>query len=131
MTVSKTKKTQTNPNSLANLRPYAPGVSGNLNGKPKSFLTKDKVAQLLGKLFDLPPSELLLRKQDPTTSTLEITVIGNILTAIERGALPDLLMAYAIGKPAEVHQIETKKWDEELQVIPIETLKALSKGTDE
>lgn len=41
------KKTQTNPNSLANLKKWAPGQSGNPSGRPRKRPISDRYAEMV------------------------------------------------------------------------------------
>lgn len=46
------KRTQTNPNSLANLKPFQPGQSGNPGGRPKRKLISDALKDMLEKVLE-------------------------------------------------------------------------------
>jgi hypothetical protein len=41
------KKTQTNPKSLANLKKWVPGQSGNLSGRPRKRPISDRYAEMV------------------------------------------------------------------------------------
>lgn len=105
------------------------GQSGNPSGKPKQLITKDSFTALAGKLLHLSVDELQRLKEKKDTPAIQQLVISQILASIEKGMLPDLLMAYSIGKPVDVSQVEVKDTTEELErAVPTSALLKAANG---
>jgi len=124
LTVSK------HPNSLANLKPFVQGQSGNPTGAKKRVITKDTYAAIAEKYLTQSTTELRKLSLDDSVSAIDRMVITQILSAIDKNQVAENLMGYCIGKAAEVHQIEAKQWTDDLKTIPIDTLKQISKGEE-
>lgn len=115
-----------------NLKPWQPGQSGNLAGKPKQLLTKDKVSSILGKFSNMTRDELQDVVKDPKSTMLEIMIASVIVKAAESGDYSrlDFLLSRSIGKVKEEieNTIKPAVGDEELDLIPRERLLALISG---
>ena len=86
---SETHKRGQNPNSLANLKPYPKGVSGNPDGRPKKYV---KLAKALDKVGQKTPSW-----NEPNQAVKE-AVLDKIWTqAYMYGSVPHIKMLAELG----------------------------------
>lgn len=61
------------------------GQSGNVSGKPKQLLTKDKVKSIMGKFASMTKAELEAIEKNPKSTMMEIMVASIITQAIRTG----------------------------------------------
>ncbi len=103
--------------SLANLRPYKPGQSGNPNGRPAipedvlaaRKLTDNELIRVLNKFLNMTKPELYAYMKKEDASMMELTV-GSIVLKAYTGSdhqRLDFLLTRMIGKPKESIQEHT------------------------
>lgn len=112
---------------------FKPGQSGNPSGKPRQLLTKDKVSSVLGRLAEYTIAHLEALIENPASPSLEVMIAALMVRAAKEGDPNriEFVLQRSIGKVQDMTTIEVKKWSDDLKTIPIDTLKQLSKGSDE
>lgn len=93
------------------MKPWVPGQSGNLNGRPKKFVnglikdgyTTEEVTRTIKNLITLTPDQLIEIQKNKEITSLEMTVSKAILNGIDRGDLSalEILLTRIFGKPKE------------------------------
>lgn len=94
---------------------FKPGISGNPGGKPKYFLTRVRVKDIVDKYLSMSRSQLqklLIDKEN--TPALELMIAATILFCIEEGDYSRLesLLQRAVGKVKDEIEIETNPGEE-------------------
>lgn len=115
-------KKNLHPNSLANLKPFGPGSVGNPTGKRRRTFTKDHYANLIDKYSAMPVGTLRSILKDEATTAIDASVISQLLGAIDKGYAAESLLAYGIGKSADILQAEVKDTTETVDGLPVEVL---------
>lgn len=111
---------------------WKPGQSGNISGKPKQLLTKDKVSALMGKFSLMSRRELKDFVANDDAPIVEVAVAAIYLKAASDGDFTRLnfLLDRSIGKVKdEIEQTVKSISDEELDKIPREQIVRLITGT--
>lgn len=116
------KKSRVHPNSLANLKPFGIGNNANPTGKRRRTFTKDHYAELIDKYSAMPVGILRTILKDESTTAIDASVISQLLGAIDKGYAADSLLAYGIGKSADILQAELKDSTEKADGLPVEVL---------
>jgi len=99
-----------------NLKPFAPGKSGNPGGRPKirdnlkevKLMSKTEMRRLIQKIIDMTPEEMKAMVKRTDVPALEIMLASVAHQAIMRGdqSRIDFLLQRTIGKVAEKHEHE-------------------------
>ena len=110
--------TEMNKNSLANLKPYKKGQTGNKNGRPKKYvLTLQKEGYKLSEINDtiqalmtMSVEELRDIWENEKSNVLEKMVAGAIRKSLEKGNLESMetLLNRVYGKPKEKIEQDVK-----------------------
>lgn len=104
-------KTQTNENSLANLKPFQPGQSGNPNGRPRKYVStltsqgykQSEITDTLQALLSMSRTELDEVAGNKDATALEVAVAKAITIAMDAGELRniELVLSRAFGSPKQ------------------------------
>jgi len=99
-----------------NLIPFKKGVSGNPNGRPKSYVTglKDigynmtEINMAIRNMLSMNIKELQKVYENPEATILEKTVAGAMRKSLEKGSLYSIetLLSRVFGKPKETSDIK-------------------------
>jgi len=98
------------------VKPWAPGESGNPNGRPRirdnlkevKLMSKTEMRRLIQKIIDMTPEEMKAMVKRTDVPALEIMLASVAHQAIMRGdqSRIDFLLQRTIGKVAEKHEHE-------------------------
>ena len=99
-----------------NLIPFKKGVSGNPNGRPKSYVTglKDigynmtEINMAIRNMLSMNIEELRKVYENPEATILEKTVAGAMRKSLEKGSLYSIetLLSRVFGKPKETSDVK-------------------------
>jgi len=99
-----------------NLIPFKKGVSGNPNGRPKSYVTglKDagynmtEINMSIRNMLSMNIEELRKVYENPEATILEKTVAGAMRKSLEKGSLYSIetLLSRVFGKPKETSDVK-------------------------
>ena len=124
------KRTQTNPNSLANLKYIQKGEVRNPKGRPTGSKNRATIVREILEIVIKPDSPVLKNLEstiDPTdqaqvTTLQQLMVLGQAVAAIEGNAASFMaLMDSAYGKVADKHELT----GEDGEPIKIETVRVI------
>lgn len=128
------------PNSLANLRPWPKGVSGNAGGLRKLpeglrgilSLSRLEVTKLVSKYARMSFHELCEAKTNPKTTVLDLSVIAIFEKSASEGDSKGLsfLLEQALGRlPTTILDHEEDKEREELGKLSLQQLLRLAQNS--
>ena len=99
-----------------NLIPFKKGISGNPNGRPKSYVTglKDagynmtEINMAIRNMLSMNIEELRKVYENPEATILEKTVAGAMRKSLEKGSLYSIetLLSRVFGKPKETSDVK-------------------------